>query len=146
MFDDVSFNKRIDELITTCIESIDDFQKHHLDESIFLAYSWLDYCILLIRIKSYGFIEHIDKKVVDKYRGKNKMSYSTDYNKILEKVKESLKNTDVSLKEKNIDQTIESLREARDILKVIVKRLRNKKRKELRKIEKKVNLKNSRFV
>ena len=136
MFDDASFNKRIDELITTCIDSIDEFQKHHQDENIFLAYSWLDYCILLIRIKSYGFIEQIDKKnVVDNYRKKNKMSYSKDYNKILEKVKESLKSTDLSLKEKDIDQTIESLREARDILKVITKRMRNKKRKESRKTE-----------
>ena len=135
MFDDASFNERIGELITTCIESINDFQKHHQDNSIFLAYSWLDYSILLIRIKSYGFIEQIDKKVVNNYRKKNKMSYSKDYNKILEKVKESLKNTDISLNEKNTDQTIESLREARDTLKVIAKRLRNKKRKELRKSE-----------
>ena len=135
MFDDSSFNNRIDELITTCIDSIDDFQKHNQDESIFLAYSWLDYCILLIRMKSHGFIEKIDKKVVDNYQKKNKMSYTKDYNKLLEQVKKSLKNTDLSLKEKNIDQTIESLREIRDTLKVITKRLRNKKRKELRKIE-----------
>ncbi|MGD1835666.1 MAG: hypothetical protein ACPKPY_10230 [Nitrososphaeraceae archaeon] len=130
MLDNESFDKRIKEIITTCIELIENFQTQHQDKSIFLAYSWLDYSILLIRIKSYNFIEQIDKKVIENYRKKNKMSYSKDYNKILEQVKESLKNTDVT-KEKNVEKTIEKLREARDVLKVITKRLRNKKRKEI---------------
>ena len=83
------------------------------DFEIWKAYSWLEYCILLIRLKHYNLLDKIEQNVLKP--DKKKVKVENEVN--LKKARELLTSLDYT----DSDHLLNSLRESRDLLKIYLK-------------------------
>lgn len=117
----------IKEIIQNCKSllnetSIIEDDKKNIDEyNIWKAYSWIEYCILLLRLNKYNLLDEPtslnDKKITAAASDRKKTKIKVDEKIMIQQVRDLLLN----LNYKNEKKLIESLREIRDLLKVIVK-------------------------
>ena len=115
-------------IIETCISflnetSIDKGDKGDIDEyNIWKAYSWIEYCILLIRLNKYNLLDEpssiSNKKTTAAASAKKTKTKTTVDEKIMI---QQVRNLLLNLNFKDEKKLIDSLREIRDLLKVIVK-------------------------
>lgn len=116
----------IKEIIQNCKSllnetSIIEDDKKNIDEyNIWKTYSWIEYCILLLRLNKYNLLDK-PTSLTDK-----KITAASDHKKTRIKVDEKImiqqaRDLLLNLNYKNEKKLIESLREIRDLLKVIVK-------------------------
>jgi hypothetical protein len=80
---------------------------------IWKAYSWLEYCILLIRLKQYDLLDKIQQNVLKPKLKKEKVEKEAN----LIRAREVLTSLDYT----NSDHLLNSLRESRDLLKIYLK-------------------------
>lgn len=83
------------------------------DFEIWKAYSWLEYCILLIRLKQYDLLDKIQQNVLKP--DKKKVKVENEVN--LKKARELLTSLDYT----DSEHLLNSLRESRDLLKIYLK-------------------------
>ena len=99
---------------------IEDVKKNIDEYNIWKTYSWIEYCILLLRLNKYNLLDEptslTDKKITAASDHK-KTRIKVDEKIMIQQVRDLLLN----LNYKNEKKLIESLREIRDLLKVIVK-------------------------
>ncbi len=105
--------------------------------NLWRAYSWIEYCILLVRLHKYNLLDQPSFPIADHQQKQNIITKKTKKTKIkfdervmVKQVKELL----LTLNYKDEEKLIESLRQIRDILKFIVKD-RRKKKKQIEKQE-----------
>lgn len=123
---------RIKEIIQNCKKfldetSTDEDDKKDIDEyNIWKAYSWIEYCILLVRLNKYNLLDEPaplpDKKTTATAK---KTKIKVDEKIMIQQVRDLLLN----LNYKDDKKMIDSLREIRDLLKIIVKDRRKKDNK-----------------
>jgi hypothetical protein len=122
---------QIKEIIENCISflnetSIDDYKRDIDEYNIWKAYSWIEYCILLVRLNTYNLLDEpsflSDKKITAATADK-KTKIKVDERIMIQRVRILLLNLNFKDEKKLID----SLREIRDLLKVIVKDREKKK-------------------
>ena len=80
---------------------------------IWKAYSWLEYCILLIRLKQYDLLDKIQQNVLKPKKKKEKVEKEAN----LKRTREILTTLDYT----NSEHLLNSLRESRDLLKIYLK-------------------------
>lgn len=117
----------IKEIIQNCKSllnetSIIEDDKKNIDEyNIWKTYSWIEYCILLLRLNKYNLLDEptflTDKKIAATASDHKKTRIKVDEKIMILQVRDLLLN----LNYKNEKKLIEMLREIRDLLKVIVK-------------------------
>jgi hypothetical protein len=127
---------RIREIIQNCRSflnetSIEGADKKDIDEyNIWRAYSWIEYCILLVRLNKYNLLDEPpslnDKKTTVAAVKKTKIK--VDEKIMVQQVRDLLSN----LNYKDDQKLIASLREIRDLLKVIVKDRQKKDNKKIK--------------
>ena len=121
-------------IIENCIHflnetSIDEDDTGDIEEyNIWKAYSWIEYCILLVRLNNYNLLDE------PPFLGDKKITAATTVKKTKIKVDEKImiqqvRNLLLNLNFKDEIKLIDSLREIRDLLKVIVKARRKKHNK-----------------
>lgn len=110
-------NLRIKEIIENCkilineSPTIDEGDKKEIDEySIWKAYSWIEYSILLVRLNKYNLLDEPASL-------KEKKTTKTDEKIMIQQAKDLLLDFNYKDEEKMLD----SLRKIRDLLKKIVK-------------------------
>ena len=125
-------NLRIKGIIENCISflnetSIDQNDTGDIDKyNIWKAYSWIEYCILLVRLNKYNLLDE------PPFLGDKKITATTAVKKTKIKVDEKImiqqvRNLLLNLNFKDEIKLIDSLREIRDLLKAIVKDRQKKK-------------------
>ena len=116
----------IKEIIQNCNSflnetSIIEGNKKNIDEyNIWKAYSWIEYCILLLRLNKYNLLDEptsLNDKKIAAASDHKKSKIKVDEKIMIQQVRDLLLN----LNYKNEKKLIDSLREIRDLLKVIVK-------------------------
>jgi hypothetical protein len=122
-------DSRIREIIQNCISflnetsTVEDDKKDIDEYNIWRAYSWIEYCILLVRLDKYNLLDEPptlnDKKttVVGTTAAAKKTKMKVDEKIMIRQVRDLLLN----LNYKDDQKLIASLREIRDLLKVMVK-------------------------
>ncbi|HEX6646327.1 MAG TPA: hypothetical protein VF047_04040, partial [Nitrososphaeraceae archaeon] len=80
---------------------------------IWKAYSWLEYTILLIRLKKYNLLDEIQQKDLKN----NKKQEKVEPEVLLRKARDLL----LTLNYRDDDQLLNSLRVSRDLLKIFLK-------------------------
>jgi hypothetical protein len=136
----------IKEIIENCKRLVDasysqanDPKEEDYDEyNVWKAYSWIEYCILLVRLHKYNLLDQPPAPSADQQQTQKttsvkktkKTKVKFDEKEMLKQVKELL----LTLNYKDEEKLIESLRQIRDILKLIVKD-RRKKKKQMEKQE-----------
>lgn len=80
---------------------------------IWKAYSWLEYCILLIRLKQYDLLDKIQQNVLKPKKKKEKVEKEAN----LKMARELLTSLDYT----NSEHLLNSLKESRDLLKIYLK-------------------------
>ena len=126
----------IKEIIQKCKNFLDESvinedNQEDIDEyNIWKAYSWIEYCILLVRLNKYNLLDEpssiSNKKTTAAASAKKTKTKTTVDEKIMiQQVRDLLLN----LNYKDDKKLIDSLREIRDLLKVIVKARRKKHNK-----------------
>ena len=124
----------IKEIIQKCKNFLDESvinedNQEDIDEyNIWKAYSWIEYCILLVRLNKYNLLDEPpflgDKKITAT------TAVKTTKIKVDEKIMiQQVRNLLLNLNFKDEKKLIDSLREIRDLLKVIVKARRKKHNK-----------------
>jgi hypothetical protein len=116
----------IKEIIQNCksllneISIIEDEKKNIDEYNIWKTYSWIEYCVLLLRLNKYNLLDEptslTDKKITAASYHK-KIRIKVDEKIMIQQARDLLLN----LNYKNEKKLIESLREIRDLLKIIVK-------------------------
>ena len=126
-------------LVDTSYSQTNNPKEEDYDEyNLWRAYSWIEYCILLVRLHKYNLLDQPPAPSADQQQTqktttakKNKKTKGKfDEKDMLKQVKELL----LTLNYKDEEKLIESLRQTRDILKFIVKD-RRKKKKQIEKQE-----------
>ena len=116
----------IKEIIQNCNSflnetSIIEGNKKNIDEyNIWKAYSWIEYCILLLRLNKYNLLDEptsLNAKKIAAASDHKKSKIKVDEKIMIQQVRDLLLN----LNYKNEKKLIGSLKEIRDLLKVIVK-------------------------
>ena len=118
----------IKEIIQNCKSllnetSIIEDDKKNIDEyNLWKTYSWIEYCILLLRLNKYNLLDEPtsplnDKKITAAASDHKKTRIKVDEKIMIQQARDLLLN----LNYKNEKKLIDSLREIRDLLKVIVK-------------------------
>lgn len=121
---------QIKEIIQNCENllnesSIDKDAKKNIDEyNIWKAYSWIEYCILLVRLNKYNLLDQPssinEQKIITKASEKSKVK--VDEKIMIQQVRDLI----LKINYKNEEKMLESLRNIRDLLKIIVKNRKNK--------------------
>jgi len=115
---------RIKEIIQNCKSflnepSIDEDAKQEIDEyNIWKAYSWIEYCILLVRLNKYNLLDQssfLNEQITTTAAKKTKTK--VDEKIMIQQVRDLLLNLNYKDEEKMLD----SLRNIRDLLQEIVK-------------------------
>jgi hypothetical protein len=88
-------------------------KKDNNELEIWKAYSWLEYCILLIRLKQYDLLDKIQQNVLKPNKKKEKVEKEAN----LKRAREILTSLDYT----NSEHLLTSLRESRDLLKIYLK-------------------------
>jgi hypothetical protein len=131
------------DFIQKCIKLIDEsyYAEDHFTEkksdeyNIWRAYSWLEYCILLVRLNKYNLLDQPSSQLSDENQqqpksSKNKTKTKNTKLKVDEKVMlQQVKELLLNLNYKDEGKLLESLRNSRDILKQIVKDRKKKDNK-----------------
>lgn|GEM_PF-1084977 len=116
---------RIKEIIQNCKSflnepSIDEDAKQEIDEyNIWKAYSWIEYCILLVRLNKYNLLDQssfLNEQITTTTAAK-KTKTKVDEKIMIQQVRDLLLNLNYKDEEKMLD----SLRNIRDLLQEIVK-------------------------
>jgi len=116
---------RIKEIIQNCKSflnepSIDEDAKQEIDEyNIWKAYSWIEYCILLVRLNKYNLLDQssfLNEQITTTAAAK-KTKTKVDEKIMIQQVRDLLLNLNYKDEEKMLD----SLRNIRDLLQEIVK-------------------------
>jgi hypothetical protein len=128
-------------LVDTSYSQANNPKEEDYDEyKLWRAYSWIEYCILLVRLHKYNLLDQppapsaykpqtqITTTITNKKTKKTKVKF--DEKVILKQINELL----LTLNYKDEEKLIESLRQIRDMLKFIVKD-RRKKKKQIEKQE-----------
>ena len=135
---------QIKEIIQNCVSFLDETSIHKEDNkkdindnyNIWKAYSWVEYCILLVRLNKYNLL---DEPPPPSFLGDKKISPTTTNGTAIKKTKKVVKKVDekimiqqarnllLNLNYKDEKKLIDSLREIRDLLKVIVRDRQKKK-------------------
>jgi hypothetical protein len=121
---------QIKEIIQNCKSllhepSIDKDAKKDIDEfNIWKAYSWIEYCILLVRLNKYNLLDqpsHVNeqKKTTT---ASEKTKLKVDEKIMIQQVRDLI----LKINYKDEEKMLESLRKIRDLLKIIVKNRKNK--------------------
>jgi hypothetical protein len=121
---------QIKEIIQNCKSllnepSIDEDAKKDIDEfNIWKAYSWIEYCILLVRLNKYNLLDqpsHVNeqKKTTT---ASEKTKVKVDEKIMIQQVRDLI----LKINYKDEEKMLESLRKIRDLLKIIVKNRKNK--------------------
>ena len=121
---------QIKEIIQNCKSllnepSIDEDAKKDIDEfNIWKAYSWIEYCILLVRLNKYNLLDqpsHVNeqKKTTT---ASEKTKVKVDEKIMIQQVRDLI----LKINYEDEEKMLESLRKIRDLLKIIVKNRKNK--------------------
>jgi len=116
---------RIKEIIQNCKSflnepSIDEDAKQEIDEyNIWKAYSWIEYCILLVRLNKYNLLDQSSflNEQITTTTAARKTKTKVDEKIMIQQVRDLLLNLNYKDEEKMLD----SLRNIRDLLQEIVK-------------------------
>ena len=135
---------QIKEIIQNCVSFLDETSIHKEDNkkdieddyNIWKTYSWVEYCILLVRLNKYNLL---DEPPPPSFLGDKRISPTTTNGTVIKKTKKVVKKVDekimiqqarnllLNLNYKDEKKLIDSLREIRDLLKVIVRDRQKKK-------------------
>ena len=123
-------NLQIKEIIQNCKSflkepSIDEDAKKDIDEfNIWKAYSWIEYCILLVRLNKYNLLDQ--PSYVNEQKKTTTASEKTKV-KVDEKIMiQQVRDLILKINYNDEEKMLESLRKIRDLLKIIVKNRKNK--------------------
>ncbi|HEU4483609.1 MAG TPA: hypothetical protein VFR65_11220, partial [Nitrososphaeraceae archaeon] len=83
------------------------------ESEIWKAYSWLEYTILLIRLKKYNLLDEIQQKDLKN----NKKQEKVEPEELIRKARDLL----LTLNYRDVDQLLNSLRVSRDLLRIFLK-------------------------
>ena len=106
-----SIDKKIHSSIDFLTNAINNKDKE--ESEIWKAYSWLEYTILLIRLKKYNLLDEIQQKDLKN----NKKQEKVELEVLLSKARDLL----LTLNYRDDDQLLNSLRVSRDLLKIFLK-------------------------
>ena len=131
---------QIKEIIQNCISFLDETSIHKEDNkkdinddyNIWKAYSWVEYSILLVRLNKYNLLDEPPSFLGDKKISSTTNRTAVKKTKKVVKVDEKImiqqaRNLLLNLNYKDEKKLIDSLREIRDLLKVIVRDRQKKK-------------------
>lgn len=108
---ELDIDKNIHSSINFLTNAINNKDKEESD--IWKAYSWLEYTILLIRLKKYNLLDEIQQKDLKN----NKKQEKVEPEVLLRKARDLL----LTLNYRDDDQLLNSLRVTRDLLKIFLK-------------------------
>jgi hypothetical protein len=108
---ELDIDKNIHSSINFLTNAINNKDKEEFE--IWKAYSWLEYTILLIRLKKYNLLDEIQKKDLKN----NKKQEKVEPELLLRKARDLL----LTLNYRDDDQLLNSLRVSRDLLKIFLK-------------------------
>jgi hypothetical protein len=133
------------EIIQKCIKLIDvsfypednsTEETSHVKYNIWKAYSWVEYCILLVRLHKYNLLDQPSSEFSDNHQQQQTKSSKTKTKTKKTKVKvdekimlQQVKDLLLNLNYNNEEKLVEELRSSRDILKQIVKDRKKKDNK-----------------
>lgn len=108
---ELDIDKNIHSSINFLTNAINNKDKEEFE--IWKAYSWLEYTILLIRLKKYNLLDEIQQKDLKN----NKKQEKVEPEVLLRKARDLL----LTLNYRDDDQLLNSLRVSRDLLKIFLK-------------------------
>jgi hypothetical protein len=108
---ELDLDKNIHSSINFLTNAINNKDKEEFE--IWKAYSWLEYTILLIRLKKYNLLDEIQQKDLKN----NKKQEKVEPEVLLRKARDLL----LTLNYRDDDQLLNSLRVSRDLLKIFLK-------------------------
>lgn len=108
---ELNIDKNIHSSINFLTNAINNKDKEEFE--IWKAYSWLEYTILLIRLKKYNLLDEIQQKDLKN----NKKQEKVEPEVLLRKARDLL----LTLNYRDDDQLLNSLRVSRDLLKIFLK-------------------------
>lgn len=108
---ELNIDKNIHSSINFLTNAINNKDKEEFE--IWKAYSWLEYTILLIRLKKYNLLDEIQQKDLKN----NKKQEKVEPEVLLRKARDLL----LTLNYRDDDQLLNSLRVSRDLLKIFFK-------------------------
>lgn len=107
---ELSIDKKIHSSIDFLTNAINNKDKE--ESEIWKAYSWLEYTILLIRLKKYNLLDEIQQKDLN-----NKKQEKVEPEELIRKARDLL----LTLNYRDVDQLLNSLRVSRDLLRIFLK-------------------------
>ena len=108
---ELDIDKKIHSSINFLTNAINNKDKEESD--IWKAYSWLEYTILLIRLKKYNLLDEIQQKDLKN----NKKQEKLEPEELIKKDRDLL----LTLNYRDDDQLLNSLRVSRDLLRIFLK-------------------------
>lgn len=108
---ELSIDKKIHSSIDFLTNAINNKDKE--ESEIWKAYSWLEYTILLIRLKKYNLLDEIQQKDLKN----NKKQEKVEPEVLIRKARDLL----LTLNYRDVDQLLNSLRVSRDLLRIFLK-------------------------
>jgi hypothetical protein len=135
------------EIIQKCIKLIDESfysednspeEASHDKYNIWRAYSWVEYCILLVRLHKYNLLDQPSSEFSDDHQHQQQQTISSKTKTKTKKTKvkvdekimlQQVKDLLLNLNYKDEEKLLEDLRSSRDILKQIFKDRKKKLKK-----------------
>ena len=108
---ELDIDKKIHFSINLLTNAINNKDKE--ESEIWKAYSWLEYTILLIRLKKYNLLDEIQQKDLKN----NKKQEKVEPEELIRKARNLL----LTLNYRDVDQLLNSLRVSRDLLRIFLK-------------------------
>lgn len=108
---ELDIDKKIHSSINFLTNAINNKDKE--ESEIWKAYSWLEYTILLIRLKKYNLLDEIQQKDLKN----NKKQEKLEPEELIKKARDLL----LTLNYRDVDQLLNSLRVSRDLLRIFLK-------------------------
>jgi hypothetical protein len=108
---ELDIDKKIHSSINFLTNAINNKDKE--ESEIWKAYSWLEYTILLIRLKKYNLLDEIQQKDLKN----NKKQEKVEPEELIRKARDLL----LTLNYRDVDQLLNSLRVSRDLLRIFLK-------------------------
>lgn len=108
---ELDIDKNIHSSINFLTNAINNKDKE--ESEIWKAYSWLEYTILLIRLKKYNLLDEIQQKDLKN----NKKQEKVEPEELIRKARDLL----LTLNYRDVDQLLNSLRVSRDLLRIFLK-------------------------
>lgn len=108
---ELSIDTKIHSSIVFLTNAINNKDKE--ESEIWKAYSWLEYTILLIRLKKYNLLDEIQQRDLKN----NKKQEKVEPAELIRKARDLL----LTLNYRDVDQLLNSLRVSRDLLRIFLK-------------------------